>query len=166
MSNRCADLGEGSGSQLARITGDQATQITFAVEARNVISAPVAHNRSTRSQGIRQAEQTIEELRARLICLERSEKRLKIQSRLRSEALRDIKAEARGSLLLLVEAESKLVEAEGSLEATRKERDRYRNWWLTEFHSLKAVIQLIPRRHDVEAIASSSLARYRSFRGE
>ncbi|KAJ3503517.1 hypothetical protein NMY22_g18225 [Coprinellus aureogranulatus] len=131
---------------------------------RKYTSAPVGAGYFTRSR--LNSERTIAELKARIQDLERSEKRLKDRLGEKGEELKDHKEEAKGRLLLLVEAESKLEEMEHSLRNAQVEGNRYRNWWLSDYHSLKAVIQLIPRRHDVEAIASSSLARYKTYRGD
>ncbi|KAJ3543474.1 hypothetical protein NMY22_g3126 [Coprinellus aureogranulatus] len=131
-----------------------------------IVAALPRSRRRVSTGGARQAERAIiDELRARILKLERSEKRLKVRSRERLEELKDLSEEAKGRLILLVEAESKLEETARSLQIAREEAIRFRNWWLAEYHGLKAIIQLIPRRHDVEAVAAEAAARYKAFGG-
>lgn len=89
------------------------------------------------------------------------------------EALQDAKMEADSAqtkLLKFEEATVKLLEAEEKMHALKRavrthkhDEERYRRWWLTEYHSLKLVLQLIPNPEDVEAISASSKARFASY---
>lgn len=76
-----------------------------------------------------------------------------------AEKLRDVKVELEEARNQAIELEEKVEEMQESVRVL----ERYRRWWLTEYHSLQALIHLIPDRRDVEAIASSADERFRWY---
>jgi chromosome segregation ATPase len=99
----------------------------------------------------------VESLKLKIQSLERSQGRYRQKAEGKAEKLRDVKVE-------LEEARNQAIEMEEKVEEMRESMrvlERYRRWWLTEYHSLQALIGLIPDRRDVEAIASSADERFR-----
>lgn len=111
------------------------------------------------------AVEAIDSLNVRIHKLERSEQRLRRQLKDEKDRTKNSKAEAEGTLNLLVLAEEKVCEIEAVMAALRQDVDRYRAWWLTEYYSLKALLAMIPRdrRGDVYHIAESAHARFATF---
>ena len=96
-------------------------------------------------------------------------KRLKTQISREKDALKDARAEVEETRVQLVLAEERLDCMEASMLTLRRDYNRYHGWWLTENHSLKAVLQEVPKRKwdaGLQAIASSSNRRYLSYTGE
>ncbi|KAJ3526687.1 hypothetical protein NMY22_g10071 [Coprinellus aureogranulatus] len=111
------------------------------------------------------AIQTIDALNMRIQKLERTEQRLKRQLRQEKERHKSSKAEGEGALNLLVLAEEKLSDVEAVMAVLKRDVDRYRGWWLTEYYSLRAVLTMLSReqREDVHALAQSAEARFMTF---
>lgn len=104
-------------------------------------------------------------LRLRIGRLERAERRLQQQLRLKTELIKDTKAAAEGAQTALIVAEETITDLEASLRNVRGEADRYQGWWLTEYHSLKVVLARLPphERREYKQIASSSKARFLTY---
>ncbi|KAJ3546961.1 hypothetical protein NMY22_g1842 [Coprinellus aureogranulatus] len=105
----------------------------------------------------------IEELKRRVIALQRAESSLKARLRNKSEAMKDTKGELQEARTECLKAEEALDEKEREVETLQREADRYRGWWLSEYYSLKVVLGMMPYRKDVEAMASSAKDRYRAY---
>lgn len=114
---------------------------------------------------LERAIQTIDAFKARIRTLERSEQRLKKQVKEEKDRLKDCKADAEGTLSLMVLAEEKVCELEAVIAELRQDVDRYRRWWLTEYYSLRALLALLPNdsQQDVKHIAESAHARFATF---
>lgn len=93
--------------------------------------------------------------------LERSKSQYRAQLRAKAEHVKDTKADLEETRTQLVMAEEKVDEMEQLIERLLRTVERYRGWWLTEYHSLRALLVLVPDSEDVEAITSSAHARYR-----
>ena len=112
-------------------------------------------------------------LRTRIQRLERSKGRLQEQLQDAKESLQDARREAESAqteLLKVDEAACALVKAEERVKilrnvakALRNDGDKFRRWWLTEYHSLQVVLKLVPNPEDVEAISASAGARFEAY---
>lgn len=101
-------------------------------------------------------------LQHRIAQLERSEKLGKKKLIQVKEELRDAKSDLGGVREEVLDLQEKLDGAEHALGAARGELQRYRGWWLNEYHFVKLLLTMIPAKMagDVQAIAASSHARY------
>ncbi|TEB16758.1 hypothetical protein FA13DRAFT_1804548 [Coprinellus micaceus] len=99
----------------------------------------------------------VESLKLKIQSLERSQGWYRQKAEGKAEKLRDVKVELEEAHNQAIEMEEKVEEMQESVRVL----ERYRRWWLTEYHSLQALIALIPDRRDVEAIASSADERFR-----
>ena len=63
----------------------------------------------------------------------------------------------------LAKAEKKIMKLQASVATLKRDGDKFRRWWLTDYYSLKVVLELVPNREDVETIASSSHARFVTY---
>jgi chromosome segregation ATPase len=99
-------------------------------------------------------------LKHRVRVLERSERSLKRKLAERKEELKDVMTELQGTRTELILAEEKLGDMGTRLHLVQREFEKYRGWWLTEYYSLKVVLELVSRRDNVEEIAASSRARF------
>jgi chromosome segregation ATPase len=104
-------------------------------------------------------------LKRRVQLLARSEERLKQKLAERKEELKDVTTELQGTRTELILAEEKMGEMGDQLQLTRGEFEKYRRWWLTEYYSLKVVLELVSKRDNVEEIASASRARFFAHSG-
>jgi chromosome segregation ATPase len=114
---------------------------------------------------LERVKEEAEALKHRLQVLERSERNLKLKLLKRKEDLKDVMTELQGTRTELILAEEKIGEMGDQLHLTRREFEKYRGWWLTEYYSLKVVLDLVSRRDNVEEIASSSRARFLAHSG-
>ncbi|TEB19264.1 hypothetical protein FA13DRAFT_1719018 [Coprinellus micaceus] len=105
----------------------------------------------------------INTLKERIAEIERSERRLKLQLQRKAESVKDAKVEKDEARTEWLKAEEKLEEMERTVETLRREAERYRGWWLTEYYSLKVVLGLVPNKQDVEVIASSARGRFVTY---
>ncbi|KAJ3529765.1 hypothetical protein NMY22_g8864 [Coprinellus aureogranulatus] len=116
----------------------------------------------------REARETIQALRLEITRLERSENRLKDQLHREKERLKDTRVDVEESRAALILKEEELDEAKVSKEAIKRELNRFRGWWLTENHSVRAILTLVPkckRDAGLEAIVGSSESRFKTYSG-
>lgn len=64
---------------------------------------------------------------------------------------------------ILAKAEKTIMKLQTSVATLKCDGDKFRRWWLTEYYSLKVVLELVPNREDVETIASASHARFSTY---
>ena len=121
---------------------------------------------AVRRSGVRElerAKQEVERLKLRIEALERSERRRRKKLADKAESLKDVMTELQGTRTELILAEEKITATDVHLELVKGEFEKYRRWWLTEDHSLKAVLELVSSRDNVEEIASASRARFLAY---
>lgn len=104
-------------------------------------------------------------LKHRVEVLTRSERRLQKKLAERKESSKDIMTDLQGTRTELIFAEEKIADMDVQLQLIKAEFEKYRRWWLTEYYSLKAVLELVSSRDNVEEIASSSRARFLAYSG-
>ncbi|TEB30831.1 hypothetical protein FA13DRAFT_1791984 [Coprinellus micaceus] len=116
----------------------------------------------------RVAKEMVEVLRREVHRLESSERRLKGLLHSERERLKDMKVEVEASRSALVLAEEKLHDAEEVKAELMHDLNRFRGWWITENHSLKAILTYIPKNKrdaGLEAIVGSSRSRFMTYSG-
>lgn len=95
--------------------------------------------------------------------LKRREGRYKDRLEAKGESLKDALGEAQEARTQTVMAEERIDTLEALLGDVRKDLVRYKGWWLTEYHSMKVVIGLLPDPDYVHDIAMSSKARFETY---
>lgn len=121
----------------------------------------------------RQQTPFIGNLKSRIRQLECSKVKLRERLQDAKEALQDARMEADNTqteLLKAEEATSALTIAEARIKKLRdsaavlkSDGDKFKRWWITEYHSLQVVLKLIPNPEDVEAISASARARFENY---
>lgn len=101
-------------------------------------------------------------LNNRIAELECSEARLKSKIRQKVESMKDMKVEIGQAQAEALRAEEKRESMTALVQQLEGDLERYRRWWLTDYYSLKVVLDLVPNKRDVRAIALSSQARFDS----
>ncbi|KAF6744226.1 hypothetical protein DFP72DRAFT_1078932 [Ephemerocybe angulata] len=119
-----------------------------------------------RNYRIAELEDSTAALKARIVELERSEKRLKKQLQQKREELKDDRSELGGIRLEVVDALERVDEQKKQIANLRKQIDRFRSWWLNEYHFVKVLLDIVPNPKDVEVIANSSHSRYKVYCAE
>jgi hypothetical protein len=123
---------------------------------------------AVRRSGARELERIKGEadiLRDRVEVLAHSERRLRKKLADRAESSKDLMTELQGTRTELIFAEEKIAAMDVQLQLVKGEFEKYRRWWLTEYYSLKVVLELVSSRDNVEEIASSSRARFLAHSG-
>ncbi|KAJ3549636.1 hypothetical protein NMY22_g802 [Coprinellus aureogranulatus] len=102
-------------------------------------------------------------MKQKIQAFERSHKRQKTQLRMKAEQLKDAKTELEEARVQVVMLEEKMDKMEATERILVRGLQRYREWWLTEYYSLRALLGMIPDKADVEAIASSAHGRFMHY---
>lgn len=114
---------------------------------------------------LERAKKEVDILKHRVEALEHSERRLRKKLADKAESSKDIMTELQGTRTELIFAEEKIAAMDVQLQLVKGEFEKYRRWWLTEYYSLKVVLELVSSRDNVEEIASSSRARFLAHSG-
>ncbi|KAF6742405.1 hypothetical protein DFP72DRAFT_1081942 [Ephemerocybe angulata] len=109
---------------------------------------------------------SIKALKARIVELEGSERRLKRLLREKREELKDEKSELGGARNQLLDAQGEVEDQKEKIDGLKRGLDRYRGWWLNEYHFVKILLDMVPNPEDVAVIAASSHSRYRVYSSE
>jgi DNA-binding transcriptional regulator GbsR (MarR family) len=125
----------------------------------------VAATARGRSRDLQKVKEEVAMLAHRVQALEHVENRLKRKLAERKEELKDVMTELQGTRTELILAEEKIEEMGVQLQLAGGEFEKYRRWWLTEYYSLKVVLELVSRRDNVEEIAAASRARFIAHSG-
>ncbi|TEB25639.1 hypothetical protein FA13DRAFT_1796333 [Coprinellus micaceus] len=120
---------------------------------------------ATLEKSSRKARAEVASLTLKIQNLERAQRRYRRQVQEKTENLKDMRVEVEETRLQLALMEEKMDEAKAKAGRLSTELNRYRAWWLTEYHSLQALLGLVPDRRSVEAIASSAEDRFRVYYG-
>ena len=104
----------------------------------------------------------VEALMRRISQLERSEKSAKKKLLQVKEELKDVKSELGGVREEVLDLQERLDKGEQVLGEANGGLQKYRGWWLNEYHFVKILLTMIPAQAmgDVQIIAESSHARY------
>ncbi|KAJ3521523.1 hypothetical protein NMY22_g12279 [Coprinellus aureogranulatus] len=112
-------------------------------------------------------------MHSRIRRLEKANAKLKERLEDRLDALKDARLEAnqaQSDLMKIEDAHSELERAQEKLrtieeraKVLKRDLKKFRRWWLTDYHSLKLVVSLLPESEDVVEIASSADARFASY---
>ncbi|KAJ2914413.1 hypothetical protein MD484_g6008, partial [Candolleomyces efflorescens] len=94
--------------------------------------------------------------------LQRSEKRLKSQLLQLKEDMKDVQGELQETRTEFLNAMERLDEEEARAMDLETGVDQFRRWWLNEYHFVRLLLQMVPDPREVEVIAASSHARYRT----
>ncbi|TEB39961.1 hypothetical protein FA13DRAFT_1704097 [Coprinellus micaceus] len=129
------------------------------------INHSVAATARGRSRDLQKVKEEVAMLAHRVQALEHVENRLKRKLAERKEELKDVMTELQGTRTELILAEEKIEEMGVQLQLAGGEFEKYRRWWLTEYYSLKVVLELVSRRDNVEEIAAASRARFIAHSG-
>ena len=94
--------------------------------------------------------------------LEATNHRLRRELQAARRDQKDLEGELQEAQQDMEDIQERLGKAEDSALAARSEADRYRGWWLSEYHFVKVLLQMLSvcQRKEVELIAASSHARY------
>lgn len=95
--------------------------------------------------------------------LERALQRSKTRLQQKSEQVKDGMAILEETRTQLVMAEEKVEEMENLACVLSKDLNQFRSWWLTEYLSLRALLELVPEKADVEPLMSSAEARFKVY---
>ena len=109
------------------------------------------------------AEERIRALDKLVSQLTRREHRLKKTLAEKGELLKDAQGEVQEARTQVVMAEERIDRLEAVSETLRNDLIRFRGWWLTEYHSMKVVLGLLPDPDCVHDIAMSSKARFELY---
>lgn len=115
----------------------------------------------------------IKGMKTRIRRLEEAKRSLRERLQDKGEALKDalMEAETAQTALLRVEdcaaqlatAREEIEDTKATIEDLKVEAAKYRRWWLTEYHSLKVVADLLHNRDEVQDIISSSHERFLTY---
>ena len=104
----------------------------------------------------------VKAMKARILALERSERRLKSRLIEEKESLKDTKADLEAAQYQASILEERVDQEVAARKQVAAELERYRGWWLNEYYSLKVALQMIADPDDgVAAMQESSHARFK-----
>ena len=94
--------------------------------------------------------------------LEKRNRRLRRELRSARQENKDLEGELQETQQDMEDIEGRLERAEDSNRRAKSEADRYRGWWLSEYHFVKVLLQMLSayQQEEVKAIAASSHARF------
>ncbi|KAJ3497036.1 hypothetical protein NMY22_g19742 [Coprinellus aureogranulatus] len=104
----------------------------------------------------------IKTMELRIANLERSEARLKGQIRQKVENLKDMKVEVDRARAEALRAEEARDDMEVGIQDLQQRFERYKRWWLTDYYSMKVILELVPNKDDVRDIALGAQARFKA----
>ncbi|KAF6756506.1 hypothetical protein DFP72DRAFT_1066853 [Ephemerocybe angulata] len=105
----------------------------------------------------------IKDLEARIRVLEGVKRRSRNEIRRRVEELKDSRGELTAARNELFDTQKEVDRLEETLGGLKVEVEKWRRWWLNEYHFVKLLLNLIPNSADIHTIAASSHARYKAF---
>lgn len=77
--------------------------------------------------------------------------------------MKDERAALEETRTQLIMAEEKVEDMEKLVRVLLKDLNQFRGWWLTEYLSLRALLELVPDKADVEPLMSSAEARFKIY---